>query len=145
MRSVKRIAGFQQTLKDYGLPHHFIQRSNQPFSIHLGAELLDGLLRQYPDVEAIFFANDDLAAGALFECQRRGIRVPDDLAIMGFNDQEIARSVLPGITSVQTPRREIGRAAALMLVKELQGQPVLDKQSDLGFKIVERQSTAAVK
>jgi LacI family transcriptional regulator, gluconate utilization system Gnt-I transcriptional repressor len=145
MRSVKRIAGFQQTLKDYGLPHHFIQRSNEPFSIHLGAELLDGLLRQYPDVEAIFFANDDLAAGALFECQRRAIRVPDDLAIMGFNDQEIAKSVLPGITSVQTPRREIGRAAALMLVKELQGQPLPDKQSDLGFEIAERQSTAAVK
>jgi LacI family gluconate utilization system Gnt-I transcriptional repressor len=143
MRSVKRIAGFQQTLKDYGLPFHFIQRSNEPFSIPLGAKLLDELLRQYPDVEAVFFANDDLAAGALFECQRRAIRVPDDMAIMGFNDQEIARSVFPSITSVDTPRREIGRTAAQMLVRELQGQPVPARQLDLGFKIIERESTAA--
>ena len=144
-RSVKRIAGFQQTLKDYGLPHHFIQRSNEPFSIGLGVKLLDGLLQQYPKVEAVFFANDDLAAGALFECGRRTIRVPDDLAIMGFNDQEIAGSTIPAITSVATPRREIGRAAAQMLVKKLQGQPPPDLQLDLGFKIVERQSTAAGK
>jgi len=144
-RSVKRIAGFQQTLKDYGLPYHFIQRINEPFSIGLGAKLLDELLRQYPDVEAVFFANDDLAAGALFECWRRAIRVPEDLAIMGFNDQEIAGSIVPAITSVATPRREIGRAAAQMLVKQLQGQPPPDLQLDLGFKIVERQSTAASK
>ncbi|MBV8276510.1 MAG: LacI family DNA-binding transcriptional regulator [Verrucomicrobia bacterium] len=142
-RSIKRIAGFQQTLKDYGLPHHFIQRINEPFSIGLGAKLLDGLLRQYPNVEAVFFANDDLAAGALFECRRRDIRVPDDLAIMGFNDQEIAGLTVPAITSVATPRREIGQAAAQMLVKQLQGQPSPDLQLDLGFKIVERQSTAA--
>jgi LacI family gluconate utilization system Gnt-I transcriptional repressor len=144
-RSVKRIAGFQQTLKDYGLQYHFIQRSNEPFSIGLGAKLLDGLLRQYPNVEAVFFANDDLAAGALFECCRRAIRVPDDLAIMGFNDQEIAGSIVPAVTSVATPRREIGRVAAQMLVKQLQGQPPPDLQLDLGFKIVERQSTAAGK
>jgi DNA-binding LacI/PurR family transcriptional regulator len=73
---------------------------------------------------------------------RRAIRVPDDLAIMGFNDQKIAGSIVPAITSVATPRREIGRAAAQMLVKQLQGQPPPDLQLDLGFKIVERQSMA---
>jgi LacI family gluconate utilization system Gnt-I transcriptional repressor len=67
------------------------------------------------------------------------------MAIMGFNDQEIARSVFPSITSVDTPRREIGRTAALMLVRELQGQSVADRQLDLGFKIIERESTAADK
>ena len=110
-RSVKRIAGFQETLKARGLSHHLIQRSTEPSSIALGSNLLDELLRNYPGVRAIFFANDDLAAGALFECQRRGIRVPDQLAIMGFNDQEIASAVVPTITSVATPRREIGLAA----------------------------------
>jgi LacI family gluconate utilization system Gnt-I transcriptional repressor len=145
LRSVKRIAGFQQALKDNGLPYHFIQRSNEPFSIGLGASLLNKLLQQYPNIDAVFFANDDLAAGALFECQRRVIRVPDELAIMGCNDQEIARSTFPGITSVATPHREIGRAAAQMLVKQLQGQPPPDRQLDLGFEIIERQSTAGHK
>jgi LacI family gluconate utilization system Gnt-I transcriptional repressor len=141
LRSVKRIAGFQQTLRDYGLPYHYIQRSNEPFSIALGAKLLVELLKQQPDVQAVFFANDDLAAGALFECQRRAIRVPEDLAIMGFNDQEIARSTIPAITSVCTPRRAIGQVAARMLVDQLQGRPPAELQVDLGFEIIERAST----
>jgi LacI family transcriptional regulator, gluconate utilization system Gnt-I transcriptional repressor len=140
-RSVKRIAGFQQTLRDCGLPHHYIQRSNEPFSIALGGKLLNELLLQQPDIQAVFFANDDLAAGALFECQRRAIRVPGQLAIMGFNDQEIASSTIPPITSVQTPRREIGRIAAQMLVDQLQGHPPAERQVDLGFKIIERGSS----
>jgi LacI family transcriptional regulator, gluconate utilization system Gnt-I transcriptional repressor len=141
LRSVKRITGFQQTLKDYGLPYHYIQRSNEPFSIALGGKLLKELLLQQPDIQAVFFANDDLAAGALFECQRRGIRVPEQLAIMGFNDQEIASSTIPTITSVRTPRREIGQIAAQMLVDHLQGRPRSERQVDLGFKIIERAST----
>ncbi len=143
LRSVKRIAGFQQTLKNYGLPHHYIQRSNEPFSIALGGRLLNELLLRQPDIQAVFFANDDLAAGALFECQRRAIRVPEQLAIMGFNDQEIANSTLPTITSVWTPRREIGQIAAQMLVNHLQGGPPAERQVDLGFKIIERASTQA--
>ena len=140
-RSVKRIAGFQETLKVRGFSHHLIQRSTEPSSIALGCKLLDELLRNYPGVRAIFFANDDLAAGALFECQRRGIRVPDELAIMGFNDQEIASAVVPTITSVATPRREIGLAAARMLIAELSGKSVAERRVDTGFEIIEREST----
>jgi LacI family gluconate utilization system Gnt-I transcriptional repressor len=144
LRSVKRIAGFQKTLQDYGLPHHYIQRSNEPFSIALGGRLLNEVLLQQPDIQAVFFANDDLAAGALFECQRRAIQVPGQLAIMGFNDQEIASSTIPAITSVWTPRREIGQISAEMLLDQLQGRQPPERQVDLGFKIVERASTEAV-
>jgi LacI family gluconate utilization system Gnt-I transcriptional repressor len=141
LRSVKRIAGFRETLKDRGLSDHLIQGSTEPSSIALGSTLLDELLRKYPQVQAIFFANDDLAAGALFECQRRGIRVPEHLAIMGFNDQEIASEVVPAITSVATPRREIGLTAARMLVDELRGKAVTDRRVNTGFRIIERGST----
>ena len=103
--------------------------------------MLDELLTNHPGIQAIFFANDDLAAGALFECQRRGIRVPDHLAIMGFNDLEIASAVVPTITSVATPRREIGVAAAQMLIAQLRGKPVVERRVDTGFKIIEREST----
>jgi LacI family gluconate utilization system Gnt-I transcriptional repressor len=144
LRSVKRIAGFQQTLKDFGLPHHFIQRSNEPFSMGLGRKLLSELLRRHPDIQAIFFANDDLAAGAIFECQRRGIQVPDQLAIMGFNDQEIAASMAPSITSIATPRRKMGELAALLLVRQLEGRPPKERQVDVGFKIIERETTSAI-
>jgi LacI family gluconate utilization system Gnt-I transcriptional repressor len=140
-RSVKRIAGFQETLRNRGLSDQLIQRSREPSSVALGSNLLDKLLRKTPGVQAIFFANDDLAAGALFECRRRGIRIPDDLAIMGFNDQEIASAVVPTITSVATPRREIGILSARMLLAELRGQPLAERRVDTGFEIIEREST----
>ncbi len=140
-RSMRRIAGFQDTLRRLGLPHHYIQRSHQPSSLALGKELLLGLLEQYPQVDAVFFANDDQAAGALFECQRRGLAVPEKIALMGFNDQEIASQTNPALTSVWTPRREMGRKAAEMLLRRLRGQKLGKKQVDTGFKIVERAST----
>lgn len=140
-RSVRRIAGFQDTLRRLGLPHHYIQRSNKPSSIALGKEMLGELLQQHPQMDAIFFANDDLAAGALFECQRRGIGVPGKLALMGFNDQEIAAQVNPALTSVWTPRYEIGRKAAEMLLQRLRGEKLAASKVDLGFKLIERSST----
>lgn len=140
-RSVRRINAFQQTLRKLGLPHHYIERSTKPSSFALGKEMLNNLLVRHPEVDAVFFANDDLAAGALFECQRRGIAVPSQLALMGFNDQEIAAQVNPALTSVWTPRYEVGRRAAEMLLMRLRGQKLVAKQVDVGFKITERAST----
>jgi LacI family transcriptional regulator, gluconate utilization system Gnt-I transcriptional repressor len=140
-RTVRRIAGFQDTLKRLGLPHHYIERSAKRSSIELGKELLLAVLEHHPKVEAIFFANDDLAAGALFECQRRNLKVPKKLALVGFNDQEIASQVNPALTSVWTPRYDIGRMAAEMLLKRLRGEKLTAKRVDTGFKIVERAST----
>lgn len=140
-RSVRRIAAFQLTLRKLGLPHHYIERSNKPSSFAVGQEMLDNLLQRHPEVDAIFFANDDLAAGALFECQRRGIEVPGQLALMGFNDLEIAAQVNPPLTSVWTPRYEVGHKAAEMLLARLRGETLHAKRVDLGFKIVERGST----
>jgi len=98
-------------------------------------------LEKHPTIEAIFFGNDDLAAGALFECQRRGIKVPEQLAIMGFNDQEISRSTIPAITSVWTPRLETGQLAAQMLLEALHGRTPAERRVDLGFKIIQRESS----
>ncbi len=141
LRAARRVEGFQQTLRAAGRSTDYIQNSNQPSSIGLGRELLSNLLERAPEVDAVFFANDDLAAGALFECVKRGIRVPEQLAIVGFNDQEIASQVSPALTSVVTPRFEMGRLAADMLLRSLRGERVDLKKMDIGFQIVERQSS----
>ena len=84
-----------------------------------------------------------IALGVLFECQRRGIAVPEQIAIMGFNDLEFMASAVPTLTSVRTNRYEMGNTAATMLIDAIEGrrpeQPVLD----LGFRVIERQSTSA--
>jgi LacI family transcriptional regulator, gluconate utilization system Gnt-I transcriptional repressor len=143
-KSVRRIAGFQEVLKDYALPHHLIQRTNEPSSIALGKTLLRDLLSAHPDVDAIFFGNDDLAAGAVFECRKQGIRVPDDIAISGFNDQEIAAEMEPPLTSVSTPRFDIGRVTGEKFLRRFAAETDQSRSDDLGFELVVRASTGKI-
>ena len=140
-RSVRRIRGFQSALKRLGLPHHLIGRSDLPSSLAVGRDLLSGLLSAHPKLDAVFFANDELAAGALFECLRRGVRVPEDLAIMGFSDEEIASHLYPALTTVRIPRHEMGRLAADLLLARLSGSLNGQPPIDVGFEIMQRQTT----
>ncbi len=110
-------------------------------SVELGGELLGRLLKQAPDVEAIFFCNDDLAQGALFECQRRHISVPTALAVCGFNDLPASACTVPSLTTIATPRFEIGRQSAHMLAELIQGRAVARAKLDLGFELKHREST----
>ncbi len=108
----------------------------------LGGALFADLLAREPDIDAVFCANDDLALGVLFECRRREITVPGQIAIVGFNDLEFMASAVPTLTSIRTNRYEMGKTAATMLINAIEGrrpeQPVLD----LGFKVIERQSSS---
>ncbi|CAM4019041.1 LacI family DNA-binding transcriptional regulator [Deinococcus marmoris] len=140
-RSVRRMTAFQATLAGAGLRADLVAHRETPSSITVGGELLSELLLRHPEIDAVFMVNDDLAAGALFEAQRRGIRVPQDLAICGFNDQDIAANLNPPISTVRTPRAEMGRVAAEMLLSSLRGAAVAEKSVDLGFEIIHRQTT----
>jgi LacI family gluconate utilization system Gnt-I transcriptional repressor len=111
-----------------------------PSSVALGGILMARVLEQTPDVDAVFFGNDDLAQGGLFECLRRGIRVPEQLAVAGFNDLPISASMVPSLTTVATPRFEIGVQSAKMLVGLLDGQPPAKKNIDLGYVLKCRDS-----
>jgi LacI family gluconate utilization system Gnt-I transcriptional repressor len=112
-------------------------------SVKRGAELLTEMLGKVPGLEAVFCCNDDLALGALFECQRRGIRVPEDLSIIGFNDLDFCASAYPALSSVAIPRYEMARLAAEMVLEIIRGSGTRPKQTriDLGFEIVSRGST----
>ena len=144
-RSIRRIRGFQNALAARLRPSSQIQSLNESSSIGVGRRLLSEVLDKYPKTDAIFFGNDDLAAGALFECQRRSIKVPEQVAILGFNDLEIASEVTPAISSIATPRREMGRLAGELLIAQIQKRSKSGKRCiDLGFRLIERASTKAV-
>jgi LacI family gluconate utilization system Gnt-I transcriptional repressor len=120
-----------------------VEATVQQSTVLRGAEMFGAVLARIPDIEAIFCCNDDLALGALFECQRRGIRVPQDLSIVGFNDLEFCASAYPPLTSVATPRYEMARQAAEIVFDIIRGAGKRPKQTriDLGFRIVARGST----
>lgn len=139
-RSLKRIDGFRRALAEAGVENVAEMLTPEPTSIAMGGNLLSRLLAARPDRDAVFCVNDDLALGALFECQRRGIRVPEDLAVAGFNDLPYARLAVPAITSVTTPRYEIGFQAAHLMLRQLNGEPLERRAIDLGFKLAARDS-----
>lgn len=139
-RSTRRAEGFHAALAARGLQGVEVL-SAAPFSIALGGQLLGELLQRHPHIEAVFFANDDLAAGALFEAQRRGIAVPRQLAVMGFNDLEIAAAMHPAITSVAVDQYGMGRRSGELLLQRLAGDAATPQRIDTGFRIVERDST----
>ena len=78
------------------------------------------------------------AAGAVFECQRRGMHVPDDLAVCGFGNAEVGRELFPALTTVDTRSYEMGRRAAHALLSRLAGEAAGQSVTDVGFEVIER-------
>lgn len=139
-RTMKRREGFQHALEEAGQSSFIEILTPNPSSVGLGGQLISRLLGAHPDCDVVFCGNDDIALGALFECQRRGISVPGKLAIMGFNDLPFAQYAVPSITSVTTPRYEIGFQAAHMLLRQIDGIAPERNCIDLGFHLTRRES-----
>ena len=101
------------------------------------AELLD---RGFRD-GAVFFSSDTLAQGALTEIQSRGLRVPEDIALIGFGDEPFSARTYPALSTVKFDRQKIGLIAAEVLLARLNQDPVAENVIDVGFHIVERETT----
>ncbi|KPY33360.1 Gluconate utilization system GNT-I transcriptional repressor [Pseudomonas syringae pv. primulae] len=140
-RVLQRGAGFRQVLEDAGLFDAELQVTTPlPSSIGLGGELFARLLDEHPDVDGIFFCNDDLAQGASLEALRLGVAVPQRVSLVGFNDLPGSAHMVPRLTSIRTPRQEVGQRAAQVLLGLLDG---VSQQArvDLGFELVARESS----
>lgn len=141
-RTMQRLDGWRTTLAASGLHAPTLEWLNPaPSSLALGAQMFEQIVGQSPRVDAIFFCNDDLAQGALLAAARRGVAVPERVAIAGFNDLTGSDQMIPPLTTVQTPRREIGAAGAAMLLALMRGVAVAQPRLDLGYTLVIRAST----
>ena len=143
-RAQRRLAGYHDALADHGIraDANRVVTTPQPSSFTIGGQLLSDLLARAPDTDAVFCNNDDVALGALFECQRRGISVPHQMGIVGFNDLDVVSSSVPTITSVRTHRYDTGRQAVRMILAALSGEEISARHIDAGFDLMARQSTA---
>jgi LacI family gluconate utilization system Gnt-I transcriptional repressor len=140
-RQTERLSGFTRGVTEFGLDPDPALIDEVPMDLSSAGQHLKSLLERRPDVEALFCASDLLAAGALFECQRSGICVPEELAIAGFDDIEIAARVHPPLTTVHLPHQMIGARAAELLLDRIAGKSIETPVVDLGFEIVPREST----
>lgn len=141
-RTQQRLEGYKKAMETQRLSsENRVVTSPASSTVRLGGELLGELLVLDNKIDAVFCCNDDLAMGAIFECQRRNIKIPEQLAIAGFNDLEPSSSLNPAMTTVATPRYEIGEIAAQMLLKRMNNKEPEKSIVDVGYEIVVRSST----
>lgn len=142
-RSQRRMAGYRAVVEEVGIyDPRLVTTTPTPSSVSLGRELLRHALAKAPDLDAVFCNNDDLALGALFECNRSALAVPGRIGIAGFNDLDMMEVAFPSLTSVRTYRYEIGRRAVAMVRAAIAGTPQLEPVVDVGFELKIRESTS---
>lgn len=142
-RVQQRLQGFKdELLRKRLFDESRVVATHDPSSIGLGGELLKQLLQQsQKNLDAVFCANDDLALGALFQAQRLKIRIPEKLAICGFNDIDAAAFVNPSLTSVSVGRFDMGVSAATLILRAINQESIKQKIIATPYQINVREST----
>lgn len=140
----RRFKGFQRALSEQGLGQSDYVVSRGDFTFRSGVDLAPALLDHPLRPTAIVCANDDMAAGVLSAGHARGLNIPQDLSITGFDDAPVAAIVWPPLTTVHQPVKVLGQRAVELIVARLTGanpepRPVFQQ---LDHAVVLRQTTA---
>lgn len=114
-----------------------------PSSLERGRRAMAELLEKDPHIEAVYCSSDGFAHGMMIEARSRGLRIPQDLAVCGFGDADFAAHIDPSLTTAHIDGAEIGRLAAQLIIDRCAGSAIAQPVVDVGFRIIERQSTAA--
>jgi len=123
-----RLHGHRDALLDAGLTFDDALVAQGNFSIASGVTAASQLLGLAERPSAIFASNDEMAIGAIRAARDRGLRVPEDVSVVGFDDIRFAAFVDPPLTTVSQPGNEIGRTAMTLLLTILAGQPVQQRR-----------------
>ncbi len=137
-----RTAGFEATLRRAGLQPRPEWEAEGDYTVlngvHAAARLFES---SSPLPTAVFCASDEMALGLMFEAQRRGLRIPEDLSIIGIDDHEFSEAA--GLTTIRQDPTEHGRMAAQMLMGELAGKPGAVRDCVVPHQLIIRSTTAA--
>jgi DNA-binding LacI/PurR family transcriptional regulator len=117
---VDRLAGYRDVLGDAVDPALV---AHGDYTRAAGAAAMQALLAQTPDLDAVFVASDLMAAGALAALRNAGRRVPDDVAVGGFDDSQIAGASQPAITTIRHPLERISAEMVRLLLAQIDGDP----------------------
>jgi DNA-binding LacI/PurR family transcriptional regulator len=134
---IDRLAGYREALADAGLPEHV---EYGDFGEASGMIAAEKLLAGAPQLDAVFAASDPMAFGALRVLRRRGRRVPDDVAVIGFDDSSAAPLAEPPLSTVHQSLEEMGVEMARLLVSRIRGETVADPVVILQPHLVLRES-----
>jgi LacI family transcriptional regulator len=138
----ERIEGYHAALAAAGVLPAGELLAEGDFEMPSGYAAAGRLLDLAERPTAIFASNDNMAVGVLQAARERGLSVPADLSVVGFDDAELARSVTPALTTVRQPLAELGRTAVSLLMRLIEGQRVEALRVELATRLVLRDSTS---
>jgi LacI family transcriptional regulator len=114
-----RLQGYQRALEDYGFPYRPSLVEYADWEVCSGVEATANLLDRHPDIDAVLVGNDLMAAGSIQVAATRGLRIPQDLALVGIDDRQLAQALTPPLTSFAHPLNMLGQKAAQLLINRL--------------------------
>ncbi len=144
--SIDRFLGYKKALEDHGLTY-------DPSLIYIcenvnyeeGREAADKLLKEHDDVDGIFTITDLVAVGAIAVFNERGVKVPEDISIMGFSNWFVSQAITPSLSTIDQPGYEMGKRTFKQLYKEMkakkEGKPFPPKIKTLDTFVIKRNST----
>jgi DNA-binding LacI/PurR family transcriptional regulator len=139
--SADRLEGYRRALREAGIDVDPALEAPGHFEQDLARRSMTELLDRRPDLDAVFIASDLMAAGALQALRRAGRRVPDDVAIVGYDDSQLATSVDPPLSSVRQPTEDMGREMARLLLTSISARQHVARRVILDTQLVVRQSS----
>lgn len=139
-RAHKRVRAFAAEIAKRGGGEVPVETAPPGSSLQWGRHCMAALLDKGFSAGAVFCSSDVLALGVMVEAQSRGLKIPGDLAVIGFGDLELAAHTYPALTTVRVDRTLMGARAAEALLARVADQPFAETVIDLGFSIVSRET-----
>ena len=138
----QRFAGYRQALAEHDIPHNPELIRTAAFLPEAGQAAMEGLLDLAERPAAVFAASDVVALGAMSAIHNAGLRIPDDVAIVGFDDIFLAAHAHPPLTTVRVPAYGLGWTAAEVLIALIEGDEEISSVT-LETELVIRESCGA--
>lgn len=140
--STDRLAGYREAVTEAGLGADPSLEATADFTQDGGAAAMQSLLAARPDIDAVFAASDLMAAGAMSVLDAAGRRVPEDVAVVGYDDSPVASTARPQLTSVRQPIEEMGYETARLLIDLVEGSDRAPRRVILATELIQRASSA---
>lgn len=138
--SADRWRGYRQALTEAGLSYDESVVLYGSFVARSGYQAMGELLALAEPPSATFIASDEVAVGALAALHEQSLAVPEQMAIVGFDDIPLARYLVPSLTTVRLPAYELGVRAADMLIKTIEGEEIAERKVLLNTQLIIRES-----
>ena len=138
---IDRLQGYREAIRQAGLDMDETYEALGNFGHESGSVAMERLLDRHPDLDAVFCASDVMASGALGVLREHRRRVPQDVAVVGFDDSSIATSTVPALSSVRQPIEEMGREMARLLLSAIDAAGSGGKRVILATELVVRTSS----